>query len=141
VLSRVFLIQEDYKTIREDQTLLEFQDLRKEIGLLPATEQAKKTKQVDDFLRHALQGNKKMFGMRWLHPDNVFLACFGERETSRIVCQRILNLPFCANPRKTLYNAILESGNPQTAMMVSISVMMRALPLLCLISREDTYTP
>jgi hypothetical protein len=31
---------------------------------------------------------KKMFGLRWLHSDNAFLACFGEHETSRIVCQR-----------------------------------------------------
>jgi hypothetical protein len=48
-----------------------------------------------------------MFGIRWLHSDNIFLACFGEHETSRIVCQRLLDLPFCANRRKTLYNAIL----------------------------------
>jgi hypothetical protein len=48
-----------------------------------------------------------MFGLRWTHPDNVFLAGFGEHETSRPVCQRLLDLPFCVNRRKTQYNAIL----------------------------------
>jgi hypothetical protein len=108
VLSRVFLMQEDYKTMREDQSLPEFNDLRMEISLLSDLQQQSKKKQVDDFLRHGLMEHQKMFGMRWLHPDNVFLACFGEHETSRIVCQRLLGLPFCSNRRKTLYNAILD---------------------------------
>jgi hypothetical protein len=108
VLSRVFLMQEDYKTMREDQSLPEFEDLRKEISILPDEQQrSKKKKQVDDFLRYGLAENIKMFGLRWTHPDNVFLACFGEHETSRPVCQRLLDLPFCVNRRKTQFNAIL----------------------------------
>jgi len=109
VLSRVFLMREDYKTMREDQSLPEFEDLRKEISILSdVQQQSKKRKQVDEYLRYGLAENKKMFGMRWLLSDNVFLACFGEHETSRIVCQSLLGLPFCANRRKTLYNAILD---------------------------------
>jgi hypothetical protein len=73
------------KRRREDQSLPEFEDLRKEIRLLPDLQQhGKKVKPGDYFLRHGLQENKKMFGMRWLHA--AFFA------TSRIVCQRLLGV-------------------------------------------------
>jgi hypothetical protein len=91
-------MQQDYKTMREDQMLPEFEDLREEISsLTDERERSKKKTQVDDFLHHGLEETVKMFGMRWLHSDNVFLACFREHKTSRIVYQHLLGLPFRAN--------------------------------------------
>lgn len=58
VLTRVFLMQEDYTTMREDQSSLpEFEDLREEISCLPdVQEQDKKKKQVDDFFASRARG-------------------------------------------------------------------------------------
>jgi hypothetical protein len=42
---------------------------------------------------------------RWLSIKNLaFLAAFGESLTGRLVCQRILGYPLCANPCKTIYD-------------------------------------
>jgi hypothetical protein len=98
---------------------------------------------------HGLEESKKMFGMRWLHADNVYLACvlwWARNEYTRLSSSTWLGLAFFANRRNTLYNAIYwTSGSPQTARTVSIPVVVRAqplpMPLLCSISRKDTYTP
>jgi hypothetical protein len=67
-------------------------------------QRAEQKGKVEDFLRYGLAENKKMFGMNWL-GDISFLAGFREFETARLVCQRLLGYPLCANRSKTVWDS------------------------------------
>jgi hypothetical protein len=88
----------------EYETLEAFKDLQKMLETLTEDQVAEQKGKVEDFLRYGLEENKKMFGINWL-GDNSFLAGFGEFETARLVCQRLLGYPLCANRSKTVWDS------------------------------------
>jgi hypothetical protein len=105
VFARVFVMHQDYKTMQEEYgTLKAFKDLQNELEGLTEEQRAEQKGKIDDFLRYGLEENKKMFGMNWLGA-NSFLAGFGEFETARLVCQRLLGYPLCANRNKTVWDS------------------------------------
>jgi hypothetical protein len=112
VLSRCFLQYEDYKAMKGYETLEEFGELVSFLNNeVPEDQRDMQRKKYDLFFEIGMQEHQKMARMFWLHPDElVFLACFSELPTSRLVCQRLLGLPFCANPEKT---SLVQVGDSQ----------------------------
>jgi hypothetical protein len=104
VFVRCFLIREDYKTMNEFQSEPAFADLKKELENVPPEERSLQEKKIKRFFSVGLDEHEKMFE-RWVDIEQLgFLAAFGEALTARLVCQRILGYPFCANSSKTIYD-------------------------------------
>jgi hypothetical protein len=103
VLSRCFLQYEDYQSMKGYETLEEFEELVSFLNnRVPEVQRDMQRKKYDLFFEIGMQEHQKMARMFWLHPNElVFLACFSELPTSRLVCQRLRGLPFCANPEKS----------------------------------------
>jgi hypothetical protein len=117
VFVRVFLMRQDLdnmKNYRQNNTgPLDdtFEDLITSQNALEeddddAVAVAKDTQQrkINHFFKIASEEYEKMFE-RWVSGDLSFLAAFSEYETARLVCQRMLGLPFCADKRKQFYDA------------------------------------
>jgi hypothetical protein len=113
IFVRSFLMRQDYQSMISDYgSIPEFSDLVKALGEIPTSDptrvdptRVKADQKISEFFLVGLQEHKKMFH-RWVAMEAIglaFLASYSEAPTGRLVAQRILGTPLCANPQKTRY--------------------------------------
>jgi hypothetical protein len=112
IFVRSFLMRQDYKSMISNYGALpEFSDLVRALANIPASDPTRPNaeRKISEFFLVGLQEHEKMFD-RWVIMETkkeetglAFLASYSEAPTGRLVAQRILGRPLCANPRKTYY--------------------------------------
>jgi hypothetical protein len=112
IFVRSFLMRQDYKSMISNYGALpEFSDLVRALANIPASDPTRPNaeRKISEFFLVGLQEHEKMFD-RWVSMETkkeetglAFLASYSEAPTGRLVAQRILGRPLCANPRKTYY--------------------------------------
>ena len=109
VFSRVFLMRQDYrKMIDNFEDIERFADLKPALSRIPPDTpmRAKAEQKIYEFFSTGLEENKKLFRRWCTMSDNglAFLAAFGEQPMGRLVAQRLLGMPLCANQQKNRFD-------------------------------------